>query len=280
VILILSVIDFPKKMIRFLRSRVLPWLPREPQLSSCHCQESGSDFSYCIVSQEKTMDKKMVDFLSDLAGDSKKLAHFMMDPDEAMKEAGLDEKDTKILASGDVNKINFALMEDSEQPEMPPVVVVTAEALSRGLTDYSRQLRTAGTSGSPQTNPSITPQFVPQFAPTVTVQFAPTMNPMVTPQFGPMISPTVSPQMGPTISPTVTAQFAPTITVTPQFAPTITVQFMPTVSPPQFMPTISPTVTPQVTPQFGPMVSPTMTPQFGPTVSPQVVPTMSWPWWK
>jgi hypothetical protein len=157
------------------------------------------------------MEKKLIDFLSELAANPKKLAEFMVDPDKSMGAAKLEDDDQEVLKSCDINRINAKLMGKVEAPEMPPVVVVTAELLTRGLTEYSKQLQSGSPVGLtlfPNIPPQITPMVTPQITPMVTPQF----TPMVTPQITPMVTPQFIPMVTPQITPMVTPQFIPMVT--------------------------------------------------------------------
>ncbi len=187
------------------------------------------------------MDKKLIDFLTELAVDPQKLSEFMLYPDKSMQSAELEESDREILKSGDVNRIHAKLMGKEIASEMPPVVVVTAESLTRGLIEYSKQLQQQTSSYAGLTLfPNIPPQIMPMVTPQITPMVTPQITPMVTPQITPMVTPQITPMVTPQITPMVTPQITPMVT-------------------PQIMPMVTPQITPMVTPQITPMITPQIT---------------------
>ena len=178
---------------------------------------------------EADVDPKLKDFLTELAANPKKLGEFIADADKAMKAVDLPAEDQEILKSGDVSRIHARLMGMPERAEVPPVVVVTADLLSRSMSEYSRQLQSGSTAGL-----TLFPNMPPQ-TPMIVTLMSPTVAPTVSPVW-PNVPPTVSP-VWPTMTPTVA----------------------PTVSPvwPMMTPMITPQVTPQFTPMYAPMYMPT-----------------------
>lgn len=199
------------------------------------------------------------DFLSGLASDRKALGAFIADPDQATKDAGLDDDDRDAVLSRDPNRIN-ARMAALGETAATAVLVVSAEDIQAAMNPVGLTLvpNTPVTFPIRQLFPT---QFFPTQFPTLNPQIAPTILPQVTPQITPQIQPQVWPQVWP-VQPQI---------VTPQIAPQITPQIAPQISP-QVTPQITLQVTPQIQPQIWPqIVTPQIQPQIWPIIQPQIV---------
>lgn len=210
------------------------------------------------------------DFLSGLASDRKALGAFIADPDQATKDAGLDDDDRDAVLSRDPNRIN-ARMAVLGETTATAVLVVSAEDIQAAMNPVGLTLvpNTPVTFPIRQLFPT---QFFPTQFPTLNPQIAPTILPQVTPQITPQIQPQVWPQVWPVQPQIVTPQIAPQIS--PQVTPQITLQVTPQIQP-QIWPQI---VTPQIQPQIWPIIQPQIVapqivvPMFTPLVAPQYSP--------
>ena len=213
------------------------------------------------------------DFLSGLASDRKALGAFIADPDQATKDAGLDDDDRDAVLSRDPNRIN-ARMAVLGETAATAVLVVSAEDIQAAMNPVGLTLvpNTPVTFPIRQLFPT---QFFPTQFPTLNPQIAPTILPQVTPQITPQIQPQVWPQVWPVQPQIVTPQIAPQIS--PQVTPQITLQVTPQIQP-QIWPQI---VTPQIQPQIWPIIQPQIVapqivvPMFTPLVAPQYSPGLS-----
>ena len=204
------------------------------------------------------------DFLSGLASDRKALGAFIADPDQATKDAGLDDDDRDAVLSRDPNRIN-ARMAALGETAATAVLVVSAEDIQAAMNPVGLTLvpNTPVTFPVRQLFPTqlFPTQLFPTQFPTLNPQIAPTILPQVTPQITPQIQPQVWPQVWP-VQPQI---------VTPQIAPQITPQIAPQISP-QVTPQITLQVTPQIQPQIWPqIVTPQIQPQIWPIIQPQIV---------
>ena len=202
------------------------------------------------------------DFLSGLASDRKALGAFIADPDQATKDAGLDDDDRDAVLSRDPNRINARMVALGETAAAA-VLVVSAEDIQAAMNPVGLTL----VPNTPVTFP-IRQLFPTQLFPTLISQIAPTVLPQVTPQ--------ITPQIGPQISPIFQPQVWPQI-VTPQIQPQIWPIVQPQIVSPQIVtPQITLQVAPQITPQIQPqvwpqIVTPQIQPQIWPIIQPQIV---------
>lgn len=150
------------------------------------------------------------DFLSGLASDRKALGAFIADPDQATKDAGLDDDDRDAVLSRDPNRIN-ARMAALGETAATAVLVVSAEDIQAAMNPVGLTLvpNTPVTFPIRQLFPT---QLFPTQFPTLNPQIAPTILPQVTPQITPQIQPQVWPQVWPVQPQIVTPQIAPQIT--------------------------------------------------------------------